>query len=109
MTKQLERFLDTREGGMLSNAYLVYQADIANVFTTIDGEPYRMMQADFRTCEAYARGLRDAGVILVIKNADHRAGDIRLCPEQWRDGKGDIFRDSKNPPDPKPAPRYRGR
>lgn len=71
----------------INRAFLVYQAGIANVFMVecanlapFGREAKRLMQGDFRTCEAYARGLADAGVY-VHSAACNRAGDIR--DEQW--------------------------
>lgn len=61
---------------------LVYQAGIANVFevTAFNLSDYgrdakRIMQADFRTCETFCRGLVQAGAI--VKTAGcNQAGDI---------------------------------
>lgn len=61
---------------------LVYQAGIANVFAVdctnladYGRNARRLMQSDFRSCAMYARGLRDAGVI-VHTVACNEAGDI---------------------------------
>ncbi len=50
-------------------AVLVYQAGIANVFevTSLNQSDYgrdakRLLQSDFRQCEAFANGLKAAGV-----------------------------------------------
>lgn len=79
----------------MKSAALVYQAGIANVFDTtrnrygrsyIDTLPHicdegtrndrkRLLQADFRTCEAYANGLKAAGVKVQTFHCN-RAGDI---------------------------------
>jgi hypothetical protein len=66
----------------VERAVLVYQVGIANVFhvTCFNLSDYgrdarRIMQADFRTCEAYAMGLRAAGT-KVCTLACNMAGDI---------------------------------
>jgi len=53
----------------MDKAVLVYQAGIANVFevscfnlSPFGREAKRLMQADFRSCESFARGLATAGV-----------------------------------------------
>jgi len=63
-------------------AVLVYQAGIANVFTVesfnlsdFGRNAERIMQADFRTCENFARGLAFAGYD-VATAACNQAGDI---------------------------------
>lgn len=68
---------------------LVYQAGIANVFrvTSFNLSDYgrdaeRLVQSDFRTAEAFARGLAAAGGI-VKSAACNRAGDI--AREKWTD------------------------
>lgn len=65
----------------LQRAILVYQAGIANVFKVDtfnvadpDGRE-RLLQADFHTCEQFARGLAAAGV-KVGSAACNQAGDI---------------------------------
>jgi hypothetical protein len=65
---------------------LVYQGGIANVFAveTFNMRDYgrdavRLMQADFRTCEAFARGLAAAGAS-VATAACNMAGDIAAQP-----------------------------
>ncbi len=62
-------------------AALLYQAGIANVFEleSIDTrlatrKVKRLMQADFRSCEMYARGLKDAGVAVTTMHVNV-AGD----------------------------------
>ena len=66
----------------IKRAVLVYQAGIANVFsvTAFNMADYgrdaeRLMQADFRACENFARGLVAAGV-LVTSAQCNQAGDI---------------------------------
>jgi len=73
----------------IERAVLVYQAGIANVFAVnsfnladYGRDAKRLMQADFRTCEAYARGLRDAGVTIGTL-ACNAAGDIAHL--KWSD------------------------
>ena len=68
---------------------LVYQAGIANVFrvSCFNLSPYgrdavRVRQADFRSCEAFARGLAEAGA-LVHSAACNAAGDI--ADAAWTD------------------------
>ena len=63
-------------------AALVYQAGIANVFelermslAPVTRHATRLMQADFRACENFTRGLKAAGVV-VTTAACNRAGDI---------------------------------
>lgn len=65
---------------------LVYQAGIANVFevdclntATFGREAKRLMQGDFKTCEAFAFGLAVAGHI-VHTCACNMAGDITNQP-----------------------------
>ena len=66
----------------IRKAMLVYQAGIANVFEVVSFNlsdygraAKRLMQNDFRTCENYVRGLRDAGCSIQIA-ACNQAGDI---------------------------------
>jgi hypothetical protein len=61
---------------------LVYQAGIANVFEVecfnldpLGRNARRLKQADFRSCENFARGLMAAGVTVRVV-ACNRAGDI---------------------------------
>lgn len=80
----------SRRRGKRSNRYvLVYQAGLANVFRVASfnlsdygRDAERLMQADFRSCEAFARGLAEAGGI-VKTAACNRAGDI--IRETWTD------------------------
>jgi len=67
-------------------AVLVYQAGIANVFAVTSfnlanygRDAHRLLQSDFRTCEAYARGLAAAG-IRVGTAVCNMAGDITQQP-----------------------------
>jgi hypothetical protein len=70
-------------------AVLVYQAGIANVFE-VDSfnmadygrDAKRLLQSDFRTCEAFARGMAAAGA-LVTSAACNMAGDV-AC-QRWTD------------------------
>jgi hypothetical protein len=86
----------------LSRAFLVYQSGIANVFAVecFNLSPFgrdarRLLQADFRTCEAFARGLGAAGVI-VRSAACNRAGDI--AESQWTEDLDEQpFSDKFNP------------
>jgi len=66
----------------VNKAVLVYQAGIANVFAVdcLNMADYgrnavRLMQADFRACENFARGLAAAGVIVASAQCN-QAGDI---------------------------------
>ena len=70
-------------------AMLVYQAGIANVFSVdslnlsdFGRDAKRLLQADFRSCENFARGLKAAGVI-VKTAACNMAGDI--VNAKWSD------------------------
>ena len=73
----------------MKRAVLVYQAGIANVFE-VDAlnlqdtgrSAKRIQQDDFRTCEAFSRGLAHAGVV-VRTAACNRAGNIREA--KWTD------------------------
>jgi hypothetical protein len=65
-----------------NSAVLVYQAGIANVFEVecfnmcdFGRDARRILQADFRTCESFARGLAHAGYA-VASAACNEAGDI---------------------------------
>ena len=62
--------------------FLVYQGGIANVFevecfnlSDFGRDARRLMQADFRSCETFARGLAH-GMHLVQTAACNQAGDI---------------------------------
>jgi hypothetical protein len=97
---ELERFVEQGTSSGLSwkgnprrsrreRYVLVYQAGIANVFrvTSFNLSDYgrdaeRLVQSDFRTAEAFARGLAAAGGI-VKSAACNRAGDI--AREKWTD------------------------
>jgi hypothetical protein len=78
------------EGNMrleIKNAVLVYQAGIANVFevdcfnmSTFGRNARRLLQADFRTCEAFSRGLAAAGVHVYSAHCN-MAGDIAM--QNW--------------------------
>jgi len=66
---------------------LVYQCGIANVFEVqcFNMHPFgrdarRLVQSDFRTCEAYAAGMAAAGC-LVASAGCNMAGDI--IGQQW--------------------------
>jgi hypothetical protein len=66
----------------VERAALVYQGGIANVFAvdvfTLEvplRNARRIMQYDFRTCEAFAMGLRAAGAKLLVAHCNE-AGDI---------------------------------
>lgn len=66
---------------------LVYQAGIANVFfvrafnlADYGRDARRVLQSDFRTCEAFANGLVEAGATVKVA-ACNRAGDI--ARETW--------------------------
>jgi hypothetical protein len=66
----------------VKRAMLVYQAGIANVFqveafnlSPFGREAKRLMQADFRTCEAFAKGLAAAGALVSTAHCN-QAGDI---------------------------------
>lgn len=86
----------------MDRAFLVYQNGIANVFRVecFNVSPFgrnaaRLMQADFRTCEAFARGLASAGVTVRVASCS-LFGDI--ADAQWVDGLNDCpFRDQASP------------
>ena len=63
-------------------AMLVYQAGIANVFEVgcfnlaeFGRDAKRLIQADFRTCEAFARGIVASGISVSSAHCNE-AGDI---------------------------------
>lgn len=67
---------------MNRNAVLVYQAGIANVFEVeafnmadYGRDAKRLLQADFRSCEMFARGLAAAGFKVATAHCN-QAGDI---------------------------------
>lgn len=69
-------------GRKTQRAMLVYQAGFANVFAVeslnlsdFGRDARRLLQADFRSCEWFARGLAAAGVT-VRTAACNQAGDI---------------------------------
>ena len=73
-------FANIPSGNM--RAVLVYQAGIANVFRVdcFNLSPYgreaeRLLQADFRTCEWFARGLAAAGCVVRSVHCN-QTGDI---------------------------------
>lgn len=79
----------TKSNTPVTRAFLVYQAGIANVFAVdcanlnpFGREAVRLIQADFRTCESFARGLAAAGAF-VHSAACNEAGDI--TDSQWTD------------------------
>lgn len=82
--KQRERTM-----AKFKRAMLVYQCGIANVFAVsafnladYGRDAVRLMQADFRACENFARGLSAAGV--TVRNAAcNMAGDVARQP--WSD------------------------
>lgn len=83
----------------LRTIYLVYQAGIANVFAKSSkaGEPkiVRLLQADFRGCEMFARGMGQAGE-RVRTMACNMAGDI--AGQRWsEDLEAPPFSDKFNP------------
>ena len=66
----------------VKRAFLVYQAGIANVFSVksfnlgdYGRDAVRLIQSDFRECEAFARGLGSAGA-KVRSAACNQTGDI---------------------------------
>jgi hypothetical protein len=70
----------------IERAALVYQGGIANVFAVeafniadYGRDARRLLQADFRTCESFARGLAVAGV-KVATACCNKAGDIVSMP-----------------------------
>lgn len=86
----------------MKRAVLVYQAGIANVFevksfnmSSFGREAKRLVQADFRTCEAFSRGLAAAGVKIATASCNS-AGDI--INSTWTEGLEDCpFRDNARP------------
>lgn len=83
----------------ITNAALVYQAGIANVFEVQSGnlsdfgrDAKRLLQSDFKTCAAFARGLAAAGVNVYTASCN-KAGDI--VQATWTMGLDDCpFHDS---------------
>lgn len=89
-------------------AVLVYQAGIANVFRverfTSPMNPTRLLQSDFQTCESFARGLAEAGVVITSMDCN-KAGDITA--QLWSESLDGPFRESYRPVfsrTPKPWP-----
>jgi hypothetical protein len=87
--RETVRRLTGRDNPRRSRYVLVYQAGLANVFrvTSFNLSDYgrdaeRLLQSDFRTAEAFARGLAAGGGI-VKSAACNRAGDI--IREKWTD------------------------
>ncbi len=83
---------------MIKRVALVYQVGLANVFQLAvggGGREQRVMQADYRSCELYVRGMRDAGAEVHVYHCD-AAGDIAHL--LWADGPGDLWREKKHPP-----------
>jgi hypothetical protein len=85
---------------------LVYQCGLCNVFRVevpqvgvAQSPKYtRVMQADYRACENYCRGLIEAGKEVAVWHSDV-AGDVLLCPHgPWQMGAGELWRDRKCPP-----------
>ena len=75
-------------------AALVYQAGIANVFEMPSKD--RLIQADFRSCEYFCRGLIAAGVNVKIWSCN-MVGDIKS--QIWAVGLDDCpFREQAHPP-----------
>ena len=73
----------------MERAILVYQGGLANVFevecwnmANYGRAARRLMQADFHTCEAFARGLAAAGVLITSVHCN-QAGDITEA--KWND------------------------
>ena len=86
----------------IKTAMLVYQAGIANVFSVrcANLSPFRrdarcLLQGSFRECEAFARGLGAAGVI-VHSAGCNQAGNV--AEAKWTDGLGALpFADRMEP------------
>jgi hypothetical protein len=84
----------------MRRATLVYQVGIANVFADDEfrpGIPRRLLQSDYRTCEAFARGLIAAGIAVEVRHWDH-TGDAAQWANQWNAGKGELWASGKRPP-----------
>lgn len=86
----------------VKKAMLVYQAGIANVFAVksfnlanFGRDAARLIQADFRTCEAFCQELEAAGVTVAVAGCN-RAGEI--AGEHWTDNLEELpFSDSFRP------------
>lgn len=81
-------------------AVLVYHRGIASIFQVdrfskgIEGRnARRLLQGCFVECEAFARGMMAAGVVMRIAHCD-MTGDVANQP--WESGIGDIFSTSKS-------------
>lgn len=103
LTKKRRHYRMCDKGHLrFDKAVLVYQAGIANVFSVycwnmaeFGRDAKRLLQSDFRTCEAFARGLAVAGVS-VTSMACNQAGDIATA--KWTDNLVDQpFSDKFNP------------
>ena len=94
--------IDTEEKLKIKRAVLVYQAGIANVFAVesfnmadYGRDARRLLQSDFRTCEAFARGLAAAGVLVASAHCN-MAGDI--IGQTWSEALDDApFRENHRP------------
>lgn len=91
----------TNQSPKIERAVLVYQAGIANVFAVecFNSNPFgrnakRLLQADFRSCENFARGLGTAGV-QVASAGCNMAGNVVNQPWSWSDF--GPFRDQASP------------
>jgi hypothetical protein len=88
----------------IKKAFLVYQAGIANVFAVecFNLSPFgrnsiRLLQADFRSCESFACGMKAVGCV-VKTAACNMAGDV--SNERWsEDLNSQPFSDSFRPVD----------
>lgn len=76
---------------------LLYQCGLANVVRYHDLS--RVLQNAYGPCESFARGLIEAGKRVAIMHCDV-AGDAMIHAKlgAWRDGKGDLWSESKRPP-----------
>ena len=83
-------------------AVVVYQAGIANVFevecfnlSDFGRDAERILQADFKSCEIFARGLKHAGYTITSLYCN-QAGDISFS--EWKENLTDApFHDSFHP------------
>jgi hypothetical protein len=85
----LKRTSIPKEKNTMKQAALVYQAGIANVFEVesfnladYGRDAKRLIQADFRTCESFARGLKAAGVDVITLHCN-MTGDV--ADQKWSD------------------------
>ena len=75
---------------------IVYQCGLANVFRLDSAESRtRVLQGSYTECEAFSRGLVEAGATIHVAHCD-RAGDIAEVP--WIGGAGDLWTAEKHPP-----------